>query len=380
MNRTQKAFWIFVLLTVFTMIPDRLLFVLFPIYLIQNNFSATAIGIIFSVAALLLALSRTFIGRLSDRIGRKRMMSLGLLIDGIAISFYPAISKIYEFAVVKGIKEIGYTLQESLGDSLQADSFPRKTRPRYIAKLGIVVPIARAMSAIVGIIIVAYFSIIFGFYIAAFFMFVAFLFFAIFYKDSKAKIHKEKLRFNLLKHPPKVKLMAFASFMQSLTFAIAYYPAFFVLAEKHLAVHADTIFMIFLVLYILATFILYFISRHIYSFGKKNILIATFILFAVFIIAYAFVQSALALAITAIIIGIIYYVWRVSFKTISMDCAEPKQRGEQLGFIKTMDGVGMVIGPLVGGILIDTFGIQMPFLVSAPLFLLAALVLYFRKV
>lgn len=381
MDKIHKAFLVFALLTIFTAIPDRLLFVLFPIYLIQNNFSATAIGLIFSVAALMLAFSRTIIGGLSDRYGRKRIMSLGLLVDGIAISLYPAISRIYEFIVVKGIKEIGWTLQESLSDALQADSFPRKTRPGYVAKLGIILPIARMLAMIIGIIAVTYFTIVTGFYIAAFFMFISFLFFAVFYKDGKKKIQKEKLKFNPLKYPHNVNLMGFIAFIQAVSFAISYQPAFFILAEKHLSLHTDTILMIFLIAYIFSTFLIYFISRHIRSFGKMKILILTFIIFAVFNPVYSFVHDVFMLAATAIIIALAYYVWRVSFKTIVLDSAHPKFRGEQLGFIKTMDGIGAVIGPLAGGLLIDMFGIQVPFLVAGPLNLMAALVLllYLRR-
>ena len=187
MNKVREYFLIFALVTLFATMADRLLFVLFPIYLINRDFSATEIGIIFSFAAMILVLSRTFIGKLSDRYGRKTIMSLGLLMDSIAISLYPAISRLGEFALVKGVKEIGITLQASIGDTLYADSFPRKIRAKYLTKLGTLFPLSRIAAAITGFFIATYLSVAFGFYAAAFFMLVSFAIFSLFYKDNSKK-------------------------------------------------------------------------------------------------------------------------------------------------------------------------------------------------
>ena len=126
----KKAFWIFAILTVLTMISDRILFVIFPNYLLEKQFSATEIGLIFSFASLILLISRTFIGKLSDVWGRKSILSLGLFIESISISFYPSLSRIYEFGIVKGVKEVAETLKDSVIDAIQADVFKKKIRAK----------------------------------------------------------------------------------------------------------------------------------------------------------------------------------------------------------------------------------------------------------
>jgi MFS family permease len=71
----NRALWVFSLVIIFTMISDRIIFVIFPNYLLDKQFTATQIGLVFSFAALMLVISKSLIGRVSDRIGRKRIRS-----------------------------------------------------------------------------------------------------------------------------------------------------------------------------------------------------------------------------------------------------------------------------------------------------------------
>jgi len=164
-----------------------------------------------------------------------------------------------------------------------------------------------------------------------------------------------------------------------LCFNIAYLPAFFILANKHLGIQTNTLFLLFLVAYILSTLLVHYTSKVTYSFGKIKILAAATFTTAVFGFLYAFAQSILVFSIALIGISLSLYVWRVSFKTISMDLARPRIRGEQLSFIQTMSGFGNVLGPLISGLLIDLFFIQAPFLVSACLILGMSIILYLKR-
>lgn len=372
----RKAMRIFIFLTIFTMISDRLLFVIFPTYLIDKNFSATEIGIIFSFGALFLVMLRTFIGRLSDKYGRKNVLSLGLLISSVTTSIYPFISKLYQFAIVKGLQEVGITLKESVEDSIQADAFPKNERPRYLITLGKVFPLSRALAALVGIIVTTYLSLIYGFYIAAISMFIAFLVFFIFYKEDKIKTKskaKDK-KFNPLKYPNKVIFIALVGFLTSLVYGILYAPAFFILGEKTLGIAPNIIFLLLLMSYIVSTVFIHAAEKKAKNFGKKPVLVAATIFFAIFSFLYA-ASNIILFSLALLGIAITFYFWRISYKTIAMDSATPSERGEQLGFVKTMQGIGNILGPLAGGILIDAYSIQMPFIVGGFIFLSTTLLI-----
>ncbi|MEM7819363.1 MAG: MFS transporter [Candidatus Aenigmatarchaeota archaeon] len=328
MNKPEKVFWIFAFVTLFTMIADRLLFVLFPSYLIEKNFSAVEIGAIFSFAALLLILLRIAVGKLSDIYGRKVIMSFGLLINSISILFYPIISKLYEFAVVKGVQEISWTLKESVDDSIQADSFPKKSRANYLAKLGTIYPLGRAVSAIIGFLVLTYIPFIFGFYLAALCIFISFLIFSIFYKEElETKIKPIKTKFNPLMYSLNFNIIAFGGFIGSICFSIAYFPAFFILTEKYLLIKVNDLFLMLLISYIISMIFVYFTGKRIDNFGRSRTLLFGFLFLAITVLAYAFVQDIIQFIIVLVLVSLSYYIWRIALKTIIMDYATPKMGG-----------------------------------------------------
>jgi MFS family permease len=81
--------------------------------------------------------------------------------------------------------------------------------------------------------------------------------------------------------------------------------------------------------------------------------------------AYALVQSWLGFLLAIIGVAVSFYVWRVAFKTALYDATIAKVRGEQIGFYKTCTGIGDMLGPLLGGILIDMVSLPAAFIAGA---------------
>jgi len=370
----RRAMWIFIFTTLFVAVNDRLLFVIFPTFLIEKNFSATEIGLIFSFGAFMLVVLRTVIGRLSDRYGRKKVLSLSLLISSMTTAVYPYASRLYEFATIKSAEEISRTLKESVDESIQADAFPRKSRPEYLIKMGKAFPISRAIAAVLGIIITTYLSLVYGFYIAAISMFIAFLVFAVFYREEKSAKKKTMGKISPLAYGRKFNTIAVVGFITALVFGLMYFPAFFILAERVLGLKANDLFVFLLISYIVSAALIHFVEKRKKNFGTKSIMIGILIFFALFSFLYAF--SNMFLFVVALMgIAVSYYFWRIAFKTMKMDIAKPVTRGEQLGFAKTLEGIGDILGPFIGGLLIDIFSIQTPFILGSLLYILVAIII-----
>lgn len=71
-----------------------------------------------------------------------------------------------------------------------------------------------------------------------------------------------------------------------------------------------------------------------------------------------------------------FYIYRVAFKTVLMDSAIKKIRGEQIGFGKTLQGLGDMIGPALGGFLIDFVSLPSAFIFSGLFALIATILAY----
>ncbi len=371
----NKAFRVFALLTVLTMVSDRILFVVFPNYLLQKQFSATQIGIIFSAASFVLLVSRALIGRASDRFGRKRIMSLGLLSESISMLLFPAVSKIYEFSFVKSLRETAGTLTSSVENAIIGDLFDEKVRDKIIRKLGNVFVFGRALAVAVGFVIATYFSLAFGFYVAAVALFIAFLVFTAFIQEAKPK--KERVqRTPAKKFSLGFKLVVMVSFLQAITFTAAYYPGFFILA-KDLGIAENVLFLLLLITYVTSGPIIYFTNKRVDVCCKPKLLFASQLFYSLLIIAYPFSTSLLQffLILFGVHLSFIYY-W-IAFKVVFLNNTTANHRGEQVGFEKMVEGIGEVVGPAIGGILIDTVSLSSTFFLAGAVGIASSFVAYF---
>lgn len=359
------------------MIADRILFVIFPNYLLRKGFSASEIGLIFSMASLLLLISRSFIGKLSDFFGRKLIMSIGLFFQSIATLLYPMISKLHEFILAKGLEEISETLKSSVEDAIMADVFKKKIRARILAKLGSLYPLSRGLAMLLGFLVVTYFPITSGFLVAGSSLFLSFLIFFLLFKEKKKKV-RVKMKFSIRKYSRSFKLIALIGMLQAINFTASYFPGFFILA-RNLGITESILFLLLLGDYLISSVFTHQSRKWIDKIGREKVVMVGSLLFSIFTILYPFSKSIIQFFLILIGFSISYYVWRIAFKTVLMDKTERKIRGEQIGFAKTLKGIGNMIGPFIGGFLIDNISLSSAFFFAGGIGLVSVILSYFLQ-
>jgi len=355
----MKPIWLWAVIISLSVIVERVLFIVFPNYLIYKGFSSLQIGSIFSIASFVLIVSRFFIGKLSDAIGRKKLMLTSLLIQFISIGLFPFVNKFYEFAIIRVLKDTAETITKTVKDAILADTFRKRIRLKVMATLGTVFPFSRAVGMVIGFILATYLSLAYSFYFSSILILIAMAMFSLYGKENKCKV-KWGFSFNISKN---MKIVGLIAFFVSLNFTITYLPAFFILA-KNLSAKTNELFIIFLLGYVASTIVAYTIRNKISKFGKKQTLCFTTFLFSFFILMYPFAENVFYLSVLLVLISIAYHVWRICFKTIMMDNTIKNKRGEQIGFVKTVQGLGDAMGPLIGGFLIDFVSLSYAFFVA----------------
>lgn len=374
----RRAFWIFALFIILTNVADRLMFIILPLYLIGLEFSATEIGIVFSLAGIILALFRFLVGKLSDIRGRKTLMSLGLLADSVATLFYPAVSTLSHFSIIKGIKDVAYNVTSTMEDALVGDSFPRRIRPRILARLGTILPLGRALAAITGFLVVTYLSVIHGFYVAAASIFLIFLIFTIFYKEKRVR-RITSFSFTTKNISRPLVIVSLISLANSLAFNAAYFPGFFILAGSLGLAEAD-LFLMFLLTYIISSLFAWRTEGWIKKHGRESVLSIGILGYGLFTMLYAFANSTALFYFVLLGVAISFYVYNICYKIVLLDNTSSRTRGEQVGFSKMLSHLGSIAGPVTGGLLIDTISLQSAFLVAGSFGLLGfILALWLRK-
>lgn len=367
----KKAFWMFSILALLAMISDRIIFVILPYYLLDNGITGLNFGLVFSLAAaLVIILPRIFIGKLSDIFGRKKIYSLGLLIESVSISFYPFLSGMYEFGINKGIKDFADTVEDSVEDAIMADTFNKKIRANYVAKIGTFIPFGRAIATIIGFLIVTYFSLTIGFYVASAVVFIELLVFTVIFKEPLKKV-KKTFKLSIKDYSLRLKIISIIGFLIAVNFGMSYYPAFFQLA-RNLGITESILFVLLFFVYIISSIFTWKSKDWTDKIGRTNMVIITTLGLSIFSILYAFSSNLIQFFLVMIGISVSFYVYRVAFKTILMDAALVKVRGEEIGFGKTLQGLGDVIGPVLGGFLIDFVSLPSAFIFSGIFGLIAA--------
>jgi MFS family permease len=364
----RRAFWIFALLIVLTTMADRLLFIILPLYLIGLSFSATEIGLIFSLAGAILALFRFLAGKFSDLKGRKSLMSLGLLAESMATAFYPAVSTLAHFSIIKGIKDVAYNMTSTMEDALIGDSFPRKIRPRILARLGTIFPLGRALAMIAGLLVVTYLSVAYGFYVAAASLFLASLILALFYREGKVG-GVTQFRFTTRNISRPLLIVSLIGLTNTLAFTIAYYPGFFILAGS-LGLGEAELFLMFLLTYIISSIFAWKTESWIKKHGRETVLGMGVLGYGGFTMLYSVAYNTVIFYLALLGVAISFYVYRICYKTVLLDSTNNRARGEQVGFSKMITQLGNVAGPLAGGLLIDSISLQAAFLAAGSIGLL----------
>ena len=372
----KKAFWMFSLLALLAMISDRIIFVILPYYLLDKGISGLNFGLVFSLAAaLVIILPRIFIGKLSDIFGRKKIYSFGLLIESLSISFYPFLSNMYELGMIKGIKDFADTVEDSVEDAIMADTFNKKIRADYVARIGTFIPFGRAIATIIGFLIVTYFSLILGFYVASAVVFIEFLIFMFIFKEPLKKV-KKTFKLSIKDYSLRLKIIGIIGFLIAVNFGMSYYPAFFQLA-RNLGITEGILFVLLFFVYIISSIFTWKSKDWTDKIGRTSMVIITTLVLSIFSILYAFSSNIIQFFLVMIGVSVSFYIYRVAFKTILMDSTILKIRGEEIGFGKTLQGLGDVIGPALGGFLIDFVSLPSAFIFSG-IFGLIAVFLAFK--
>lgn len=110
-------------------------------------------------------------------------------------------------------------------------------------------------------------------------------------------------------------------------------------------------------------------------FGRKRILIAGLILFGVASLASAYAQSPEQLILARSIMGIGGAAVMPATLAIITNVFEPEERGRAIGIWVASVGLAIVIGPVVGGGLLETFWWGSVFLINVPIIVAGVLLI-----
>lgn len=104
--------------------------------------------------------------------------------------------------------------------------------------------------------------------------------------------------------------------------------------------------------------------------GIRPFLITGFTISAAALLLFTYAKSMTILYILVALLGVGYAFIIPSWNALIASAIPPEKRGAVWGFFLTIEGLGMIIGPIVSGKLWDVYGYHAPFLMSGSVLVL----------
>ena len=134
-------------------IGDTIYLPVLPDYLADIGLSITTIGWLIGCSSVGLLAAKIPMARLSEGVGRRRVLLLGFLIASVVPILYSMVSSIPVLVAVRMLYGISLTTVLVSYDSIVLDLAPPSARGRYVGYMGLICPIGVAIGPAMGVLL-----------------------------------------------------------------------------------------------------------------------------------------------------------------------------------------------------------------------------------
>jgi MFS transporter, DHA1 family, tetracycline resistance protein len=348
---------------------------LLPFYAEHFGASAVMVGLLSSSFSLAQFLFAPFWGRLSDRVGRRPVILIGLLGSALSYAFFALATSLPMLFLARSLAGIaGANIPTA--QAFIADTTTAETRARGMGLIGA----AFGLGFIFGPAIGGFLS-HWGYAAPAWFAaalslanFVAAVFLLPESRPPHARDTSRPGRIEVIRRAvaqPNLPMVLLVYFLVVAAFA-SFEATFALYSERRFGFTPATIgYMFAWIGIVLATVQGVLVGRVVKRVGEKRL-----VPLAIFAIALAlgFVPVAGTVPLLAAVAGLL--AMGMGFNSPSMlsaisQLADARDQGSTLGVSQSLGSLARIIGPLWGGWVFDQFGVQFPFFTSAAVMLLA---------
>lgn len=337
--------------------------------------TTTLVGIVIGGYALTQMLFQIPFGVISDKLGRKGTIIMGLLLFAIGSIICAVSTDIYSLIfgrLLQGAGSIGAVVTAMISDLVKEEQ-----RPKAMAVMGSSIAFAFAISMIAGPTIGAAFGVQSLFYITLF-LALASIFVLVKYVPNPPKIthtYKEKAKLGEILGNANLIKMNITNFLQKglMTFAFMIIPMTLI---KNFDWQMAELWKVYLPAMIFGIFAMGPAAVMAEKKGKfKEILIIGIILFAISYLVIGFSSNATVFVIGVVIFFIGFNMHEPIMQSLAAKFAKVHQRGLVLGIFTSAGYVGTFLGGLLGGAFYESASMETLVVVIAVVCILWAILI-----
>lgn len=356
-----------------------------PFYAQNLGASPFQVGLILATFSLFQFVSAPIMGKLSDAYGRRPLLilsQLSTLIGFLVLGFANQLWMVFLSRAIDGLLGSNYTIAQAY----LSDITPKKDRTKIFSISGIAFSIGFFIGPALGGYL-SQFSYALPSFLAAAMAGITIVttYFYLPETVSKTKrfhwsweIFKFK-QFSLLKANSKISLPLWEFFLYVLTHGL-WVSSFALFAEKQLSFTAKDVGFVFAMIGAVSILLRLLILPKLlnkYAEEKLRIIGAISIIFS--LIVTPWISSGTAITISAIAFTFGASILRPSLVSYISRQASAKKQGEVMGITDSLGSISQIIGPLVGGFLIQSFFPGSLGIVSAAVMTIGLIVLIIDK-
>ena len=358
---------------------------LLPLYLTERmGASVKLVGAVVAAFALTETFLKAAWGSVADRLGRRPMIMAGLVVSSIAPLLMSVLRQAWMFIPLRVIDGAGSSALWPAASAIIADTTPPHRRATAMGALNMFFLAGFAFGPTLGLYVVGFTgSYTAGFYLAAIVLLIAAVV-AAFTLRGLGQTHLPPSGVDIVgyhgtapnpeleavveeaRRVPLLGVMLVVAFVQTFGAGLLA-PILVIYAKRIVGLSEQMIGTLFLVL-MLTVALASLAAGHIADrWGKMRSVSVGMVMGSLGVWLLPLSPRLTLLAASAVLLGVSYALSMPAWHALVSELAPPGRTGLAMGAAQTAQGLGLVLGPLLGGIMWDTLGHRSPFFGAAAL-------------
>lgn len=351
---------------------------LLPLYLKERlGASATLVGVVVATFAAVETVFKTTWGSLADRIGRRPVIVWGLLLSSTAPVIMTLLRSAWLFVPLRLIDGMGSAALWPAAAAMIADRTEDEQRATAMGTLNMFFLSGLALGPSLGLFVSGFLGgYTWGFYLASTLLLGAAALAALTFRDGERHAPARHQPpgawahgiFQGIRRSPLLLAMLLVAFVQMFGVGLLA-PILVIYAHEVVQLSDQLIGTLFLVMVLAVAIASVPGGRLADRVGRPRTVVWGMALASagMWLLPLAGRGNLLVLGVAALLLGGSYAVSSPAWLALMSEAAPRGSTGMVLGAFETAQGAGLVIGPLLGGVLYDGVGPQVPFVASAAL-------------
>lgn len=360
---------------------------LLPLHLTERlGASVRLVGVVVASFALVETLAKTVWGSIADRVGRRPLIIAGLLLSSVAPMLMSVLRLPVLFVPLRLVDGTGSSALWPASAAAIADTSPVEQRATAMGTLNSFFLAGLALGPALGLLVVGFTgSYRVGFYTASAILAATAVLAALLLRGIDDKPHRANpddvvVNPNLrdvvasARVSPTLLAMLVVAFVQMFGVGVLA-PILVIYAKRVLGLSEHLIGTLFLAAVLAVAAASVPAGRLADRYGKVPAVVWGMIAATAGMWVLPLTAQPIWLVVAAALMGLGYTISSPAWHALVSELAPPGRVGLAMGAAQTAEGIGLVLGPLLGGVLWDTVGVRAPFVATAMVLTLGTTIL-----